>query len=438
VTTPAPEPRRPFRPLSSTLIRSIVAAGTVCTLCVAALQAALSYRYERARFEAEVQMIVDTNVPLLSVNVWDIEPDAIRRQMRLIAQRPEIAHARLETATGQEFEGGTPVRRGTAGTITLDVPYPNGKPGRLGTLAVAPNTAHLHGKLVDDVLRVLVGCLALTALVCAVVFVILRRQLTQPMRQIAEFASSLTPSDLTRPLQLDRSGRRWRDEIDKLAEGFALLQGDIRRHVEELDNQVAARTAELRQANSQLETLARRDPLTGLANRRRFEHEKARAWDATVGQHRPLSVMMVDIDYFKNYNDHYGHAAGDECLAAIGHALASEFHSAGELAVRLGGEEFVVMLENVAPAAALARAETLRSAIEALQLPHAGSPHHHVTVSIGVAATQGDAATPPVPSGAAGINALLKQADEALYAAKGRGRNAVAALKSDPALSPAA
>ena len=436
MTTPAPEPRRPFRSLSTTLIRSIVAAGTVCALCVAALQGALTYRYERDRFETEVQTIVDTNVPLLSVNVWDIEPEAIRRQMRLIAQRPEIAHARLETATGQEFETGASRSRGAAGTITLEVPYPNGKPGRLGTLAVTPNTAHLHGKLIDDVLRVLVGCLALTALVCAVVFVLLRRQLTLPMRQIAEFASSLTPSDLTRPLRLDRPRRRWRDEIDKLAEGFALLQGDIRRHVEELDHQVAARTAELRQANAQLETLARRDPLTGLANRRRCEHETSRAWDATVAQHRPLAVMMVDIDYFKDYNDQYGHAAGDECLAAIGNLMGVEFRSSGELAVRLGGEEFVVMLENVALAAALARAETLRTAVEALQLAHARSPHRHITVSIGVAAIE--TGTPSPPSGAGGLDALLKQADEALYAAKGRGRNAVAALAAGSTLWSAA
>jgi diguanylate cyclase (GGDEF)-like protein len=432
--------RRPFRSLATTLIRWIVLAGAVCTIGVAALQVLLTYRVERAKFESEVQTIVETNVPLLSVNVWDIEPDAIRRQMRLITKRPQIAHARLETATGQEFESGTDAGRGAAGTVTLDIPYPNGKQGRLGTLAVAPNTGHLYGELVDDVLRVLLGCVLLTALICAVVSVILRRLLQRPMRQIGEFASSLTPSDLTRPLQLDRGRRRWRDEIDELAEGFAVLQDDIRRHVEELDSQVAARTAELRRANAQLETLARRDPLTGLANRRRFEHEKTRAWEDMYARRQPLRVLMLDIDYFKNYNDQYGHAAGDECLAAIGHTLSDEFHSAGELAVRVGGEEFVVMLENTSSEAALARAEALRRAIEALQRPHARSPHGHLTVSIGVATIEIPELTSALATAgaAAGIGELLKQADEALYSAKAGGRNAVVSLKLASARSSAA
>ena len=438
--SPAPAVRRPFRSLSTTLIRWIVTAGALCTIGVAALQVLVTYRVEREKFESEVQTIVEINVPLLSVSVWDIEPDAVRRQLRLIAQRPQIAHVRLDTATGQEFESGVPSSRGAAGTVTLDIPYPAGKPGRLGTLAVTPNTRHLYSELVDDVLRVLLGCVLLTALICAVVFVILRRLLQRPLRQIGEFASSLTPADLTRPLKLDRGRRRWRDEIDELTEGFAVLQDDIRRHLEELDSQVAARTAELRRANAQLETLARRDPLTGLANRRRFEHEKSRAWDDMFAHRQALSVLMVDLDYFKNYNDQYGHAAGDECLAEIGHALSVEFHSAGELAVRVGGEEFAVMLESVSSEAARARAETLRRAVEALQRPHARSPHGRVTVSIGIATIEiAELTSALATAGAAsGIGELLKQADEALYAAKAQGRNAVGSLKRASARSPAA
>jgi diguanylate cyclase (GGDEF)-like protein len=423
----AAERVRPFRSLTSTLIRSIIAAGAVCAIGVAALQVLLTYRVERDKFQTEVQTIVETSVPLLSVSVWDIEPDAIRRQMRLIAQRPQIAHARLETGTGQEFESGVAASRGARGTVTIEIPYPSGKPGRLGTLAVTPNTAHLRSELFVDVLRVLLGCVVLTALVCAVVFVIVRRQLEQ-LRRIAAFASSLTPADLTRPLALGRAPRRWRDEIDEVAEGFGVLQTGIRRHVEELDRKVAERTAELRQVNAQLEMLARRDPLTGLANRRRFEHEKARAWAGLLDKRRPLALMMIDIDHFKRYNDHYGHAAGDECLAAIGRTLGVEFHRPGELAVRLGGEEFAVMLQDATLAVALERAEALRTAIEALERPHAESPHGRVTVSIGVAGIDAHEIAPAAALTAdAGIGELLKRADEALYSAKARGRNVAAA-----------
>jgi len=134
-------PRR-FRPLANTLIRSIAAAGAVCTLAVATLQIALTYREHRQNFEAEVRSIARVNVPLLSVNLWDIEPDAIRRQLQLIAERPQIAYVKLEAVAGQQFESGSPTRREDPRTVILDIPYPEGKPGRLGTLQVAPNVAH--------------------------------------------------------------------------------------------------------------------------------------------------------------------------------------------------------------------------------------------------------------------------------------------------------
>jgi hypothetical protein len=146
---------RPFRSLANRLIHSIVAAGAICTLVVAALQIVFTFHDHRRNFEAEVDSIARINVPLLSVNLWDIEPDAIRRQLKLMAERPQIAHVRLDAVSGQEFESGNPARRGNKRTVTLDVPYPAGKPGRLGTLQIAPNIDHLYAALAGDVLRVL-------------------------------------------------------------------------------------------------------------------------------------------------------------------------------------------------------------------------------------------------------------------------------------------
>jgi two-component system cell cycle response regulator len=196
-------PRR-FRSLASTLIRSLAVAGALCTLAVATLQIALTYREHRRNFEAEVRSIARVNVPLLSVNLWDIEPDAIRRQLQLIAERPQIAYVELEAATGQRFESGSASRRGDAGTVILDIPYPEGKPGRLGTLQLVPNVEHLYTVLVGEVLRVLGAFGLLIGLICIVTSVILRRQLQLPMQHIADFAASLTPNELTRPLTLQR------------------------------------------------------------------------------------------------------------------------------------------------------------------------------------------------------------------------------------------
>ena len=101
-----PQPRappRPFRPLANALIRSIAAAGAACTVAVATLQIALTYYEERRNFEAEVQSIAGVNVPLLSINLWDIEPDAIRRQLQLIVERPQISYVKLQALTGQQL-----------------------------------------------------------------------------------------------------------------------------------------------------------------------------------------------------------------------------------------------------------------------------------------------------------------------------------------------
>ncbi len=278
-------PRR-FRSLATTLIRSIATAGAVCTLAVAALQIALTYREHRQNFEAEVRSIARVNVPLLSVNLWDIEPDAIRRQLQLIAERPQIAYVRLDAVTGQQFESGSPTRREDPRTVILDIPYPEGKPGRLGALQLAPNVEHLYTVLVGDVLRLLAAFGLLIGLICIVTSVILRRQLQLPMKHIADFAASLTPNELTRPLTLQRPLRRSRDEIDEVADGFRLLQADIRKHVDQLDQLVAQRTAELEAKSAELEA-ASAHKSQFLAN---MSHELRTPLNAIIG----VGEMLLD------------------------------------------------------------------------------------------------------------------------------------------------
>ncbi|HYC47792.1 MAG TPA: diguanylate cyclase [Burkholderiales bacterium] len=425
-----PQSRAAFRSLSSTLIRSIVTAGAVCALVVAGLQLLLTYHTHRASFQTEIESIAELNVPLLSVNLWDIEPQAIRQQLKRIADRPQIAFARLEAVTGQEFQSGNVARHAGSGSIALDVPYPSGKEGRLGTLTIVPDWSHLYSELAYGVLVVLAASALLTAMICYVVAVILKRQLQLPMQHIASFAGSLTPAELTRPLELDRPRRRWRDEIDEVADGFRVLQEDIRRHVQQLDQQVAQRTAELKTANERLEAMAQHDPLTGLANRRRFDREKLRAWEDMLGKRQPLSVLMLDIDYFKHYNDTYGHGAGDECLVEVARVIGDVFQAPGELPVRMGGEEFAVLLENVPHEGALERGEWLRRRMYERNLPHAKSSHGRVTISVGVSSVDVQALPGSISrlAAAAGIAELLGRADQALYEAKAAGRNTVVSV----------
>jgi two-component system cell cycle response regulator len=425
-----PQNRAAFRSLASSLVRSIVLAGIACALLVAALHVLFTYHAQRARFQADVESIAQLNVPLLSVNLWDIEPAAIRQQLKRMADRPQIAFVRLEATSGQEFQSGDVALQADGGALKLDVPYPSGKQGRLGTLHIVPDKRELYRELAYGVITVLAASGLLTAMICWIVAVILRRQLELPMQHIASFAGSLSPAELTRPLELDRPRRRWRDEIDEVADGFRVLQEDIRRHVEQLDNEVAQRTAELKTANERLETMALHDPLTALANRRRFDREKLRAWEDMLARRQPLSVLMLDIDYFKHYNDTYGHGAGDECLVQIARVIAETFQEPGELPVRMGGEEFAVLLENVPHEGALTRGEWVRRRIYDRNLPHARSAHGRVTVSVGVSSVDAQALPGSITrlAAATGIAELLGRADQALYEAKAAGRNTVVSV----------
>ncbi len=177
----------------------------------------------------------------------------------------------------------------------------------------------------------------------------------------------------------------------------------------------------LRQRTQQLLHLASIDGLTGLANRRAFDEALAQEWRRARRNFTPLSLAMIDIDYFKLYNDHYGHQAGDDRLKDVAHALAAAVERPGELVARYGGEEFAAILPFCTTKAAYAVAEKMRRHVEALALPHAGSPIGPlVTISSGVA-TLGARKGRRLPDPSDLINA----ADHALYAAKEAGRNRV-------------
>ena len=164
-----------------------------------------------------------------------------------------------------------------------------------------------------------------------------------------------------------------------------------------------------------------RDPLTGLFNRRYLEESGARELARCERRGLPLSLMMLDIDHFKAFNDVHGHAGGDALLARFGTLLAE--HSRGEdIACRYGGEEFTLILPEAPAEAALQRAEAIRAAVEAMRVEHMGRELPQVTVSIGVATFPADGQDP---------ESLLQAADQALYRAKREGRNRVAQAPAD-------
>lgn len=183
--------------------------------------------------------------------------------------------------------------------------------------------------------------------------------------------------------------------------------------------------AELQQLNQELQALSQRDGLTGLFNRRTYEEKVASQWAISSRARSSLAILMMDVDHFKDYNDHYGHQLGDDCLKAVAQALSNTLHRPADLLARYGGEEFIALLPDTDMRGAALVAETLRAEVESLDIPHArSSAADVVTISVGVAVTEYTTGITPTD--------LVREADEALYIAKAHGRNYVKLKQISP------
>jgi two-component system, cell cycle response regulator len=205
----------------------------------------------------------------------------------------------------------------------------------------------------------------------------------------------------------------------KLGDGFAITIRDITaRKQTELALQEA--NHQLQEANHKLELLANLDGLTQIANRRRFDDYLTLEWQRHQREKNPLSLILIDIDYFKLYNDSYGHQGGDDCLIRVAQAIAQTMKRPTDLVARYGGEEFAIILPNTHSEGALTIADSIREAIANLAIPHQNSEvSNHLTLSMGIASK--------IPTGEEGLEILMFQADKALYTAKSQGRNRVIA-----------
>jgi diguanylate cyclase (GGDEF)-like protein len=175
---------------------------------------------------------------------------------------------------------------------------------------------------------------------------------------------------------------------------------------------------ELTDANTQLAQLARLDSLTGLANRRSFDEVLSKAFAESRRSRQPLSLVMLDVDHFKRYNDVYGHPEGDRCLQEVAHAVMSAARRPRDFVARYGGEEMAMVLPDTDAEGAAVVAEAARVAVSDLRLAHTGSPIGYVSISAGVAVYFHN-------GHCSDAQGLLQLADNALYEAKEAGRNRI-------------
>ncbi len=196
--------------------------------------------------------------------------------------------------------------------------------------------------------------------------------------------------------------------VDYITKPFsmAIVKARVRTHLE------------LKRHRDMLENLSSLDGLTGIPNRRRFDEMLDTEWRHCLRENVFLSLIMMDIDYFKNFNDNQGHQAGDDCLKKVAITLASSVRRPMDFVARYGGEEFVAILPKTDADGILVVAENIRRNIESLQIPHSHSPASaYVTVSLGGAAV--------IPTMQMSSDILVKAADDALFQAKREGRNCI-------------
>lgn len=204
--------------------------------------------------------------------------------------------------------------------------------------------------------------------------------------------------------------------------GSVVVQAKVRAmyRLVQMQRALVKLAGQLNDANQELQRLSMTDALTGIANRRMFDDTLTREWRRCLRLKKPMSIVMLDVDNFKKYNDRYGHQDGDECLKAVAQEVLRSAPRAGDLVARYGGEEFVMILGDTDEDGALWVAERIRQHVASLSLPHKDSSFGHVTVSCGVSSV--------LPCSDLSVEMLVKSADNALFLSKNQGRNTVTYL----------
>lgn len=226
---------------------------------------------------------------------------------------------------------------------------------------------------------------------------------------------SLTPTDLYF-LERGSSTVDWIYAFGLSATGLLVIYlVSMQRREQIIREQVENQTRQLKQANEKLNQLSRVDYLTGTINRRHFDENLHREWARAARGKQFVSLILLDVDFFKQYNDHYGHILGDECLQKVAHALQQVIKRPADMVARFGGEEFIILLSQAGDKADVV-AERCRQAVENLRIPHCRSEAADVvTISLGMASLRAEPGKP--------VQTLLSAADQALYKAKDKGRN---------------
>lgn len=435
-------PLAPSGPQHSLGWRLVWATLIFCTFFILASVAALTWSAWNTglvRMDTELAQIEQIYSGTLPKAIWELDREALQAHVRSVQAVPAVGSISVKVALANRpaevFEaprpGWTGAGRAPTRHLTLTyAPYPGARE-TVGELVLQGNEQVLWQQLRRQLATIVAAQLLQSLMLAGLIMLVFNRMVTVHVQRIAAHLAKMGPENLGQQLQLERR-RHPQDELTQLESGVNQLQASLATHLESqrryeqelashrdhLARLVAERTAELQSANARLQSLARTDPLTGLPNRRYFDETKLMELRRARRNGQSLGLLICDIDCFKEYNDHYGHAMGDRCLSVVAQCLHTLMARAGDVVARIGGEEFGAILPNTDRLGAQLLAERLVEAIAECGIEHAHSPAARVvTISVGLAVlTEHDD----------DFDALFQRADEALYRAKAAGRNQVA------------
>lgn len=300
-------------------------------------------------------------------------------------------------------QGSAPKGDGKEGMLPLEYTLLGSGGERVLRLVSLSDVNQLNEDWRQTTLLAIMGMVVMIGLTAVLVLVILNRFVFKPVDAIKQ--------EMVRFAEGDHSvivGRHMLLEFAVLADVFNAMAREL--------------TARMKQLNQ----LSRYDSLTALANRQHFDQCIEQEWRRALRSHEPISLLMIDVDHFKLYNDFYGHVGGDNCLHAVADILRQVVRRSTDLPARYGGEEFVVLLPNTPLPSAIALGEEILANLQQRNLPHAATPLGRISVSIGVNTC--------CPSEDGSPSCLIESADSALYEAKRTGRNRVAVVGEDGAV----
>lgn len=293
--------------------------------------------------------------------------------------------------------------------LTSAVQLPTPSPANdLGWWIVARQPVEAAYADANRMLWLSLGFAGIAGLLTALVAWTLARHVSDDLKQLAQAASQIQ-AHTHASIPLLHSNR----EVFKLSQALSGMTAQLLRANEEMQKQVHRRTQELQAANAELQRQANTDALTQLLNRRGFDTQATLALALARRSGRPLSMISLDIDFFKSVNDQFGHDAGDSVLANLADILRQRTRQA-DIVARIGGEEFALLLPDTSASAAQQLAQELLESIERTPIPTVG----HITVSAGVSSLRSEEASDD-------LHSMIKRSDEALYEAKRAGRNRV-------------